>query len=529
MSVPSSRVKTMSEAPRTLNTKLPAAARAPAAFAALPLSAGLRVFALVFVLGLLPVAAAIAFWPIYPVDETRYLSVAWEMWHGGDFLVPHLNGREYSHKPPLLFWLVNLGWLTFGVNAWWPRVIGAAFAIASALLVMHIARTLWPSRRSVSHAAPLMLQASCLWMAFAPAILFDVLLAFFVLLAMTGILQATKGRRGGWILCGVGLGLGVLAKGPVVLLHVAPVAIVAPLWVDGRQSRWWRWYGGFFVAVLLGAAIALTWALPAAFRGSHEYANAIFWSQSAGRLVNSSAPHARPLWWYLPWLPLLLSPWILWKPVWSGLRQLRLEEPDWGTRFCLAWAASVLTLFSLVSGKQIHYLLPLVPCLVLLVARALATVSPAVAVHGSASRIRVGPGSAITKLAFASTAAAAFIIAAAMYTLARSGQDLEPVARHLKQLDAQGVPLAHVGRYYGEYHFLGRLERPFAVLSAPNLREWLDGHPEGRLVVHFRQAGKVPLQAEFSHPYRGHNVAIISAPIALSLLSPEGRLSDIDF
>ncbi len=26
--------------------------------------------------------------PLMPVDETRYLGVAWEMWRRGDFLVP---------------------------------------------------------------------------------------------------------------------------------------------------------------------------------------------------------------------------------------------------------------------------------------------------------------------------------------------------------------------------------------------------------------------------------------------------------
>ena len=39
--------------------------------------------------------------PLLPVDETRYASVAWEMWSRGDFLVPYLNGEPYSHKPPL--------------------------------------------------------------------------------------------------------------------------------------------------------------------------------------------------------------------------------------------------------------------------------------------------------------------------------------------------------------------------------------------------------------------------------------------
>ncbi|HHB76580.1 MAG TPA: glycosyltransferase, partial [Desulfobulbus sp.] len=41
--------------------------------------------------------------PPLPIDETRYLSVAWEMWQNHQFLVPHINGLPYSHKPPLLF------------------------------------------------------------------------------------------------------------------------------------------------------------------------------------------------------------------------------------------------------------------------------------------------------------------------------------------------------------------------------------------------------------------------------------------
>ena len=56
------------------------------------------------------VVAALFSRTLWPVDETRYASVAWEMWLRGDLLVPHLNGETYSHKPPLLFWLIQLGW-----------------------------------------------------------------------------------------------------------------------------------------------------------------------------------------------------------------------------------------------------------------------------------------------------------------------------------------------------------------------------------------------------------------------------------
>ncbi|MCL4764140.1 MAG: glycosyltransferase family 39 protein, partial [Burkholderiales bacterium] len=54
-------------------------------------------------------AVALASRTAMPVDETRYLAVAWEMWTRGDFHVPHLNGAPYSHTPPLLFWLIHAG------------------------------------------------------------------------------------------------------------------------------------------------------------------------------------------------------------------------------------------------------------------------------------------------------------------------------------------------------------------------------------------------------------------------------------
>lgn len=41
--------------------------------------------------------------PLAPIDETRYVAVAWEMWQSGDFLVPTKNFELYTHKPPLLF------------------------------------------------------------------------------------------------------------------------------------------------------------------------------------------------------------------------------------------------------------------------------------------------------------------------------------------------------------------------------------------------------------------------------------------
>lgn len=307
--------------------------------------------------------------PLLPVDETRYLSVAWEMWQSKQFLVPHINGLAYSHKPPLLFWLIQLGWCLFGVNDWSARLTAPLFGLGSILLTMRVRGILWPENREIARTLPYILLGMFVWSAYATLTLFDMPLVFFCLFAWLGLLRARQGQDiGSWLQVGLAVGLGLLAKGPVILLYIVPPAIFAPWWRTDQHASGFRWYGGFLLALAVGFLLALAWALPASRTGGPEYARAILLGQTAGRMVASFA-HARPFFWYVLWLPPLFFPWIFWEPVWrGGLRQL-----DWGTRFCLSALVPPFFLLSCVSGKQLHYLLPLLPAATLLMARAVAT------------------------------------------------------------------------------------------------------------------------------------------------------------
>ena len=256
--------------------------------------------------------------PMTPIDETRYISVAWEMWLRGDFLVPFKNGAPYSHKPPLMIWLFQAGWAIFGVCEWWPRLVSPLVSALNLLLTIGLARRLWPDRHGVGGPAVLILASSLLWTFFSTAAMFDIILALFTLFGMHGTLMASEGKfRRGFVLLGLAIGLGILTKGPVILVQVLPVALLAPWWRPGL--RWLRWFTGIGVAILLGAAIALAWAIPAGFAGGEAYRHAIFWGQTADRMVESFA-HKRPLWWYLPLLPVLLMPWLLWPGLWRATR-----------------------------------------------------------------------------------------------------------------------------------------------------------------------------------------------------------------
>ncbi len=499
---------------------------------------------------------SLALRPLLPVDETRYTSVAWEMWTRGDFLVPHLNGLPYSEKPPLLFWLCHLGWWAFGVNEWWPRLVPALCSLANLFLVSVLARRLWPERPAIARSVPFVLLGFLLWSVFTGMLMFDMLVTFCVLLALLGLHDAWIRGGGGsaraWIQVGAALGLGALAKGPVVLLVPLMVVALAAWWGGRRPDR--RWWLGFAGALIVAHALALSWALPAAHAGGEAYGKAILFSQTEERVVYSLA-HLRPWWWYLPLLPVLLYPYSVWPPLWRSAVRLRPRNVDSGTRFCLAWTLPALVAFSLISGKQPHYLLPLLPGFALLASRLLdeplavarrrdlalpltgllLVAGVLIAAPLVAERFRqppwveqisplggllLGLAAAVCVLAFdrifrrraGAPALFSFLMVIALYAgcaeAIRQHYDVRPIARHLAAVERQGRPIGYVGIYHGQFHFLGRLERPFGEVPPGAEWHWLAQHAGGKLIQELRDIPPGITRADFTQPYRTGFLAV---------------------
>lgn len=502
--------------------------------------------------------------PLIPLDETRYVGVAWEMWTRGEFLVPFKNGEPYSDKPPLLFWLIHAGWTLFGVSEWWPRFVSPLFTAASLVLTWQLGRALWPGEGGISGRAAMVLMTSLMWMLFSTALMFDVLLTFWVLLGMLGILDARDGNARGFVLLGVALGAGILAKGPVVLLHLLPVALLAPWWhLPVRRARW---LAGVALAVAIAAVIALAWALPAGARGGEAYRQAIFWGQTADRMVESFA-HQRPAWWYLPLLPGLLFPWFVWPQLWRVLALEVRRGLDPGMRFCLAWMLPVFVAFSLVSGKQPHYLIPLFPAFALLAARVLRAreatgslllpagvtvltgfaLAMAAAGHLAWARdeglhapplwigvvlMLLGIAIAFVSPKRATPFARVALLGAVTFTLTHLAvmrmivprYDLEPLARAIHAVQASGAPVANVANYHAQYQFLGRLEQPLVELSAEEVGRWSHAHPKGYAVIYVKETGRWLEAVEPLHmqPYRGGMAVLVAASDVAALRAPWG-------
>jgi len=536
-------------------------------------------------------ACALFIRPLLPIDETRYITVAWEMWNNHDYWVPTLNGEIYSHKPPFLFWFMDLAWSLFGVSEISARLIAPLFGLGALVITSKLARELWsdaPCETQTLRArmAPLMMVTGVYWAIFSTMTMFDMLVTFAAVVAIWGYVKAWKGfvtGQGFWrgmIIAGIGIGIGGLAKGPAILVHTLPVALFVPYWgpymPQGRGGNAWRtWYIGVLISVLIGLALTLAWAIPAALIGGPEYRDAIFIKQSADRMVKSFA-HRRPFYWFAMVMPALLLPWTLWPKLWKqiGFRKawqdrtgLRASLHLGSVRMLLIWSGASFVIFSAISGKQPHYLLPIFPALALLSAYFLShedqtketqpdKAQPSARAHkvpvlvlavlsfvlyvGLQVKHLIEPllkrpipdwvdliqplwllvgvailgfiafkrahraDSQVRLIALASTSFLVFVYVAFAPAL-NVAYNLEPSAVQVKAYQDASRPVAYVGKYHGEFQFLGRLTQPLVPLK--NIKEanvWAKDNPNG-VVIDALRPQHVPPSPKPEHifPYRG--------------------------
>ncbi|TAM10900.1 MAG: glycosyl transferase [Rhodanobacter sp.] len=492
--------------------------------------------------GVLALAAIFAHGPM-PLYSTRTLAVAWEMWNQHHFLVPYINGAPYSEKAPLLFWLIHAGWFAFGVSDVWPRVLEVIFGGAELVLVSVLARRLFPQRAWMASATPWALAALSFAFLFGLQIMYDVLLAVWTLAALVCLVPTAGRTAPRWVWFGVCIGLGLLTKGPVMLLHVVFPWLLGPLWSDHARAHRGAWYGRGVLAVLLGLAMLLAWALPAGFAGGEAYRHRLFFSQTAARVIHgveTAEPlqsHARPVLWYVAMLPALLFPFIAWPRVWVALGALRRPfEP--GLRFALAWVVPTFIVFSLVRGKQPYYLLPEFGGAMLLICAAIAVLRdrrPRLAGTAWLGTWPLGVGGiAFGVLLFVlpnlvagnylhgewPDAAAPlsryfaliFVLLGALLLLRGRGElrrlatagligtfalnalftltlwpryDLAPTAHWLGEAQRAGQAIGYLGNYEGQFHFAGRLTQPITELRGEGeLETFAQTHPQAIIVEH---------------------------------------------
>jgi 4-amino-4-deoxy-L-arabinose transferase-like glycosyltransferase len=302
-------------------------------------------------------------------DEPRYAEVAREMFASGDYISTRLCGCLWFEKPVLVYWLSAAGYHLFGVNEFAARLPTALAGIATVVLLYIALRRLGLPRLAL--AAALVLSTSGIFVAYARVATPDILLTASMTAALLAAMLATKAggrtRSVYWMLSGLFIGLGMLAKGLVVVVLVAAI-LAGYLWIGKQFStvRWRDCLAGFVVFLL----VAAIWYVPVTMRHGWSFIEEFFIRHHFQRYTTNEFGHPQPFYFFLVVALAGTAPWLFFLiPAAAQLRSLRQRADNRSLLLTLAWVWLVVPLlfFSFSESKLPGYILPIFPALAVII------------------------------------------------------------------------------------------------------------------------------------------------------------------
>ena len=336
-----------------------------------------RVLWLVVILGML-----ICLWRLGSTgvtDETPPLFAAAGrgMVDSGDWLTPRVNGLPRFDKPPLVYWLMAIGYALPGAESWDPLGSWAArlpSALATMAMMVGLAETLlrFPRRDDplpawTAVAAPLAFGLSPLVLVWSRTAVSDALLC-----SLLGLCLLLQWRRFAdpdqqrWWPAWVVLGLAVLAKGPVAVVLSGLTWILFVITRRDLRTPWQRLrplYG-----LLVTTAVSLPWYVIELIIEGQPFWDSFFGYHNLQRFTSVVNDHLQPWWFFgpvmliaaLPFTPLLLV------ALTELPRQRAAPDQSLG-QFAGCWLLAVLLLFTSAATKLPSYWLPATPAAALLI------------------------------------------------------------------------------------------------------------------------------------------------------------------
>ncbi|HEX8310854.1 MAG TPA: hypothetical protein VF614_06025 [Chthoniobacteraceae bacterium] len=309
-------------------------------------------------------------------EEGRRILPAITMLETGDWIVPHIGGKPFLRKPPLINWAIAGSMKLTGMrNEWAARLPSAlcVLALAGAMVAVSGRRERTIFTTDVSFIAAVMVMTQFGLLAKARLAGAEIEGLYVPLAGIATVLWMgwwVQGRSPWltWTVPWIFLGLGLLAKAPLHLLFFYAL-VVAVLWKAGE----WRalWHPAHLAGMALMLGIFAAWAVPY-FRSEAAMEAAKVWQdQFAGRVTEN----------VFDWRSWLLNiprglldqlPWVLFAPL------LWVRRCEWSGREGALIRGALIALplcffgLLLVPGVLTRYVLPIGVPLAMLLALALA-------------------------------------------------------------------------------------------------------------------------------------------------------------
>ena len=305
-------------------------------------------------------------------DETRVAGIAAEMFVKKAYLVPRLNGSPFLEYPPLYYWSAALSYSIFGINAFAAKLPAALAALGCGLLTFFLAKKMkFPAWSALLSC--IMLMTSAQFFGNSRKCMVDMLLAFFILLAVTAFFSMTasekfRARLGYFVLFTIAAAGGIYTKG---LLGICVPAAVLGSWlfigdILERKISWTAYlYLGIGTAGAVG--IASVWYFLLFKTNGPQMLRTALIVNNFGRFSGSQGDHAESFLYYFIKLPTLFLPWLPLLPfaIWRVCGKVR-KKHDRPLLLLLLFLLVPFAALCCASSKRIVYLLPLyAPCALL--------------------------------------------------------------------------------------------------------------------------------------------------------------------
>ena len=345
---------------------------------------------------------------LWDEDEGFFAATAAEMHRRDEWIVPYYNGEVFAHKPPLMYWVMRLGFFTFGENELGARFGSALFGTAASLLTFWVASRLL--NRQVGLLAGLAMASCIMFGVVSRAATADAYLVFFMTMVIAAYVRWTpwfgevRGERlevsektllpsylGGFIAMYAAMGLAVLVKGPVGILLPGTSIGLFVLWqLASPEATWGGWLKRFLVniprvfwamrpitAIVTVAAVSGWWFAAVESRTEGGFLGEFIGFHNVQRFLTPMEKHSGPFFIYVPIVWVGFFPWSLFTiPAIATLRS-RLSTPateptaireQAAWRLVLCWFSVIFVFFSIAKTKLPNYVLPCYPPLAILIA-----------------------------------------------------------------------------------------------------------------------------------------------------------------
>ena len=305
-------------------------------------------------------------YPLFEPDETRNAQLALNILDSGQWMALQLHGQHYWDKPPLMAWLTATSYKVFGVSETSTRIPCITLIAACVFALFYFGKRLVGFRAAWISS---MLMLLCCGMPFAGRYLtMDAALTLFATIVGCSVYLGSfsgKFRKHWLIVAGLAAGLGMLAKGPVILvLSVPPILLFS--WITGKR-------------VVPTLKSNLYWALPcllvagpwflATLIGTPEFLHYFIWKHHIVRFSAAFA-HRQPFWFYIPIILLVMFPASqLFFPLlkFTGTRKPEIRALRTKAHgYLVLFAGWQILFFSCAQSKLPTYIFPAIPAICLL-------------------------------------------------------------------------------------------------------------------------------------------------------------------